>query len=296
MTPRNVQRKGFIGMVEDAFLYALQPKHLMVIFTYNFISLSLILYFVLRLLWVYRTSFLMGVAENELMKMLAVVFSYLIFAGIVIDITGLVVKGAFFRNAHSWQRKRKENMLEDFIYSARRLPGMILLGLVLFIFHSFGYVFTLAGAEILDNLYSIVLSIVFWFALPFLIIKKQSAVASIQNSWKIFRKKYADMAVYWIAGSFINLILSFLFLAPLVLVILKMLFGTANIFELSAQMNLFLSSPGSVQTLIISLPEKIYAYRISLFLTYLLNIAGMSITALFWYAYTVAVFRRIARA
>jgi hypothetical protein len=295
MPAKQLKKMGFVDVVENSLLYALHPRYLAVMFTYNFIALSLILYFVLRLITAFKAGFVTNNVSNELFAAFAVVFIYLMFAGIVISIVNLIFKGAFIGNAHSWFTGKRSNLKNDFAYSARRLPGMLLLYTILFIFSMVGYVFELTRVSFLRDVYMALLMIIFWFALPTLIIKKQGAIASLQNSWRTFREGYSDMIVYWVAGALINIVISTLFFAPLALLVMKLLFGTANILEISTQLDTFLSSPTALSSVFVELPDKIYASRVPLFLAYTLNVVGVSLTSLFWYAYTVAIFRKTAR-
>lgn len=293
MRRKKLEKMSFVDIIESALLYALHPRYLAVMFTYNFLSISLVLYFILRLVLLASERGVLNLPGNsELLGALTVVFTYLILASITIAVVGAMLKGAFLANASSWFAGRRENLKQDLNYSAGRLPGIILLYLILSVFNLGGHIFELLKIPILRDVYTALIAIIFWFAMPILIINKQGATASIKSSWETFKKKYADMIVYWLAGTFTSVLISTLFFAPLVILTIKAVFATTNPLEISSQINNIMSSPAAFQAFMNQLPHKIFELRVPLSLAYILSVIGLSFTSLFWYAYTVAIFRR----
>lgn len=285
--PKKQSKMNFVNIVEKSLLYAIHPRYLGIMFAFNLIFISIIFYILLRLL----SAFLLGEPITEIGSLFASLLLVSIGAGVI----GLALKAGFIRNVNLWFAGKKLNFKNDISYSVRRLPGLILLSIILIVLNSIGYIFELVNLAILRDVYTAILAIIFWFAVPFLMIKKQDAVVAIKNSWSLFKKKYADMVVYWIVGTLINVMISTMFLAPLVIMTLNVLFGTANPAEIFNQVSTISDSPAQVQAFISEVPSKIEAARVPIALTYLISIFGISFTALFWYAYTVAMFRRLVR-
>ena len=195
--------------LSDALKFSVSPKRWGPLFILDAIAFSVALMLVLPSLPL--LSNLSNPTEFTQISTLLGLGAYLIALFVVWALLRLYISGSLIHQSYkpkefgrSW-RVSKERFLS--LLAVSLLVGLIsgLLGFIPYV----GWLF------------SIIIGLMFFFALPPVVIDKKSFDDSMRISYRLFRKKFESVLACWIVISLISMVIAFIFVLPL----LATLFG-----------------------------------------------------------------------
>ncbi len=201
-------------VVKEGFKFSLDPKRWLPFFVTDSLFFMIVIGYVLINLFKMKFIFSKGINEFLMFSSVLGMMTVLFFVLILYALVRIYIQGALIHQSikpkefdKSWtiSKKRYLSLLAT-VFMIALISSLV--GMVPYI----GWIF------------SIIVSLVFFFALPAVILDKIGFSDALSKSYNIFRKKAGDVFVVWLIIATVSMVIFFIFSIPLFSVLFTMFF------------------------------------------------------------------------